>query len=144
MPSCVRKEKEKKIALVNSAKNCHKLTQLFKLNSSTTKNINSVVSSSEIIVTPIQSKTIRDSIGIQLSTKETSNNRYSRNLNESLNDFSNILHFQNKNMSDSCKYRVLNHRYIIEENYEFKRSKMIVHFYIRGLKIMTGLFIQRN
>jgi hypothetical protein len=98
MPSCVRKEKEKKIALVNSAKNCHKLTQLFKFNSSTTKNINSVVSSSEIIVTPIQSKTITDSIGIQQSTKETSNNRYSLNLNECLNAFSNVLHFQNKNI----------------------------------------------
>ena len=45
MPSCVRKEKEKKIALINSAKNCHKLTQLFKLISSTTINKNSVVSS---------------------------------------------------------------------------------------------------
>ncbi len=26
-------------------------------------------------------------------------------------------------MSDSCKYRVLKHRYILEENYEFKRRE---------------------
>ena len=84
-----------------------------------------MVSSSEIIVTPIHSKTITDSIGIQLCTKETSNNRYSLNLNECLNDFSNVLHFQNKNISDSCKYRVLNLLNYEPLKYYFVTKKLI-------------------
>ena len=117
MPSNARREKDKKISLIKSAKNCNKITSLFKkTNSSLGASIlTDIQSHSEIIINVAAPKVVKQREEVQQVDISVN-----KDLSEYLNDFSNV--FQNKSLSDSNIHKILKHNYSIEENYQFKKQ----------------------